>query len=143
MKQAPHSHPREVPANPDHWSASSKRSLIFLAPPEQYEDINYHCTHCEKSAVFTAADQKLMFEHKKAYIWQRRYLCPSCFQDRRQIERDIRQCQTRWRDDKRKAQCDREFLLRWLGMLERHPEYGGRRNHAGLTMLRRLIATLD
>jgi hypothetical protein len=139
MKRTHSSSGRKVAVNPNHWSESSKRSVIFMIPPAHYEDIQYRCTRCGKGAVFTAADQKLMFESRKAYIWQRRNLCPDCFRERRQIERDIRQCQSRWRDHKRESQRDTEFLRRWLGLLEKHPEYGGRKNHAGITMLQSLV----
>ena len=95
---------------------------------------------CGKSAVFTAADQKVTFESRKAYIWQQRNLCSECFRERKQIEIGIRRCQSRWRDRKRELQGDREFLRQWLSLLEKHPEYGGRKNHAGIIMLRRLVA---
>jgi hypothetical protein len=131
---------RTQPVNPNHWSESSKRSGIFQTPPSHYEDIAYRCARCGEPAVFTAADQKLAFEGRKAYIWQRRVLCPECWGERQRIEHGIRECQTRWRDRKSELQRDREFLRHWLGLLERHPEYGGRKNHAGINMLRRLVA---
>ena len=125
--------------NPNHWSESSKRSGIFHTPPPHYEVIPYQCAQCGKAAVFTAADQKLAFEGRKAYIWQRRTLCSECWSERRRIEQGIRECQARWRTDKRELRRDAGFLTRWLGLLETHPNYGGRKNHAGIIMLQRLV----
>jgi len=127
------------PVNPNHWSESSKRSGIFSIAPSHYEDIHYHCARCGLSAVFSAADQKLAFEGHKAYIWQRRTLCPECWRKRQRIELGIRECQARWRTHKPELQSDAEFLRQWLELLETHPDYGGRKNHAAITMLRRLV----
>jgi hypothetical protein len=128
------------PVNPNHWSESSKRSAIFHIPPARYEDIPYQCARCGKGAVFTAADQKLAYEGRKAYIWQRRTLCIECWSRRQRIERGIRDCQTRWRANKRELQRDSRFLTHWLELLETHPDFGGCKNHAGIAMLRRLVA---
>ena len=136
-----HLKPKEKPrpVNPNHWSKASKRSVIFSIPPSHYENIHYQCARCGQSAVFTAVDQKLAFEGRKAYIWQRRTLCPECWSKRQSIERGIRKCQTRWRAHKQELQRDAGFLRQWLELLEIHPDYGGRKNHAGITMLRRLV----
>jgi len=128
-----------VPVDANQWSEDSKRSYVFHSPPASYEDIKYHCSRCGKSAVYSAAEQKLAIEVRKAYIWQRRTLCPECWSARQRIERGIRECQSRWRTHKRELQRDAGFLRQWLGLLETHPDYGGRKNHSGVTMLRRLL----
>ncbi len=127
------------PVNPNNWSESSKRSLIFSLPPAHYEDISYHCVRCGRNAVFTAADQKLAFEGRKAYIWQRRKRCSGCWGERQRIMRGIHECQARWRAHKRELQSEAGFLRQWLGLLETYPDYGGRKDHAGISMLRRLV----
>jgi len=125
--------------NPNQWSKSSKRSTIFHIPPSHYEDISYQCARCGENAVFTAAEQKLTFEGRKAYIWQRRVVCPDCWRERQRIERGIRECTTRWKAHKTELQRDAEFLRRWFELLQTYPNYGGRKNHAGIRMLRRLL----
>jgi hypothetical protein len=129
---------KSQPVNPNHWSEKSKRSVTFQVPPSHYEDVHYKCGRCRRDAVFTAVDQKLAFEGRKAHIWQSRTLCSECWSERRRIEHDIRGCQVRWRTDERQLQHDGEFLRRWLRLLESHPDYGRRKNHAGIAMLRRL-----
>jgi hypothetical protein len=129
----------KVPVNPDHWSRSSRRSAIFWNPPAHYTDVHYRCARCGVSALFTATDQKEAFEGRKAYVWQRRKLCQGCWNARRQIEREIRIFQARWRANKRELERDKGFLGQWLELLERHPEYDGRTNHAGIRMLQRLL----
>src|SRR5882724_11634650 len=84
---------KSQPVNPNHWSEESKRSMIFLSPPARYEDIHYQCMRCARPAVFTAVEQKLAFEGRKAYIWQGRTLCSQCWSERQRIEHDIRVCQ--------------------------------------------------
>ncbi len=127
------------PVNPNHWSEKSKRSVTFSIPPSHYEDIHYQCVRCGKISVFTAADQKLAFELHKAYIWQRRKLCQACWREKHRIEQRIHACQTRWRANTRELQHSVAFLKQWLKLLETYSDYGGRKNHAGITMLRRLV----
>lgn len=128
-----------VPVDPEKWSESSKRSVIYDFPPKEYGDINYKCWRCEASAVFTAEEQKQAFERRKAYIWQRRYLCGTCFSERQALERNIRRHSAKWEAQKRQLQRDIAFLKEWLQLLEAHPRYGGKRNEANINMLRRLL----
>ena len=130
---------KHQPVNPNHWSEDSKRSVTFQIPPSEYEDIHYQCARCDHAAVFTAVEQKLTFEGRKAYIWQRRKLCSKCWSERQQIQHNIRKCQAQWRTQKRELKRDAEFLKHWLELLEVYPAYGGRKNLAGITMLRRLV----
>ena len=88
----PWSEPQGVPVDKSKWSDSSKRSFAFEIPKEYYEDIKYKCSHCRKRTVYTAAEQKIAFEEKKAYVSQRRVLCPKCWEEKRNIERELRDC---------------------------------------------------
>ena len=114
-----------------------------MIPPPHYQDIHYKCARCRRDAVFSAVEQKVAFEGRKVYIWQRRSLCSECWSESRRIERRIRECQTRWRIDKRMLRRDSSFLRQWLELLEAHPNYGARKNNAGITMLRRLLIGID
>jgi hypothetical protein len=134
--------PGRSPVDASQWSRSSKQSSAFRAPPITYEDIQYHCWRCGNTAVFPAAEQKKAFEVRKASIWQRRVLCPECWEQRLKLERDIRDCQTRWRTQKRELQRDRQFLGMWLELLETYPKFAGRANHASIRMLQRLLGEL-
>jgi hypothetical protein len=130
---------KDVPVDPNHWSESSKRSYVFHTPPANYEDIEYQCWRCGRSAVYSAAEQKLAFEIRKAHICQRRKLCRGCWLERKRIERGIRDCESRWRAHKPELQRDTGFLRGWLELLEKHSDYGARKNYAGIRMLQRLV----
>ncbi|MBK7998745.1 MAG: zinc-ribbon domain containing protein [Verrucomicrobia bacterium] len=87
------------PVNAARWSEASKRSTIFQMPPNKYGDIHYECVKCDRASVFSAVDQKLAYEERQVYIWQRRSLCGECWNERRRVERAIRDCRNRWRDE--------------------------------------------
>src|ERR1022692_2585845 len=100
---------KDVPVDPNHWSEKSKQSSMFLTPPASYEDIEYECWHCGKAAIYSAAEQKLAFEVRKAYIWQRRTLCRKCWLERERIEKGIRDSKSRWQAHRGELQRDGEF----------------------------------
>ncbi|HAV63877.1 MAG TPA: hypothetical protein DCY13_16120 [Verrucomicrobiales bacterium] len=133
---------KTAPVDSSKWSGKSQRLAEIQGAPRDYEDIPYSCWRCGQRAVFSAAEQKQAFEVRKAYIWQRRNLCPDCWRERLQIERGIAACQSKWRDQKRALKQDSEFLRIWLRLLEEHPAYGSRTNRAGINMLRRLLKLL-
>lgn len=54
-----------VPADPAKWSERSQHSISFHHVRE-YDDTTYNCRGCEKSAIFSAADQQYTYEVKKA-----------------------------------------------------------------------------
>jgi hypothetical protein len=128
-----------VPVNPDHWSEGSKRSVTYWVAPAFYKDIQYQCKRCGKTAVFSATEQKLSYESKKSYIHQRRLLCPDCWKTRVQIEHDLKRFAAQWLLNKQKLKRDPQHLAQWLKLLADHPEYGGRRNTALISMLKKLL----
>lgn len=133
---------RFVSADPKKWSEESKRSLSYvLFAPDEYADKHYLCWSCRKPATFTAADQKYTYEVKKAYIHQRRVLCPECWMHRLKIERDLKECETQWADSKELLKDDRNFLAHWLDLLLQHDRYEPyRKNLAIQNMLKKLMA---
>lgn len=75
----------------EQWSEKSKNSYSFdhNIYEDFYEDIKYKCICCSSIVVFTGADQKISFEIEKNYIWQRRILCPKCYQNLQSIKSKI------------------------------------------------------
>ena len=129
-----------VPADPTQWSEKSKHSVSFQFTTE-YHDISYSCRRCNKSAVFTAQDQKYTFEVKKASIDQQRLLCEECWKERLVVERDIGACEEQWAESKSSLRGDREFLTRWLNLISAREQYVPYRpNTAAKNMLGKLIA---
>ena len=132
-----------MPVDKSKWSDSSKRSFAFEIPKEYYEDINYECRRCEKRTVYMAAEQKIAFEEKKAYVWQRRVLCPKCWEEKRNIELELRNSRLMWKENKSVLQEDRAFLQRWRALLIDHNMYGAKFNTAISRMLNRLLELSD
>jgi len=68
----------------ENWSEESKNSYQYESEPlfrSYYYDTKYRCQKCNAKSVFTAQEKKETFEVKQAYIWKRRTLCASCFQE--------------------------------------------------------------
>lgn len=129
-----------LPAHPDLWSASSQRSYAYESSNyHQYTDRPYTCRRCGQAAVFTALQQRIAYEERKAHIWQDRVLCAACFATRMQIEAELRACAQRWQAERAACQADTPFLLCWLGLLQQHVEYGGRRDEGNTHLLRALL----
>lgn len=137
--------PTGVPCNPDEWSEDSKRSVTYEFAPRPYRDKAYLCwrSGCRAQAIFTAADQKYAFEVRKVNISQQRSLCGVCYRDRVELERTVGECRRRWAAERESLRRDFEFLRRWLDGLEALPAYGGERDEANITMLRRLTRLSD
>jgi hypothetical protein len=129
-----------VPANPENWSESSKRSAIYLGNVVEYQDIHYQCCHCQCMAVFPAEAQRESFEVRKNYIWQRRNLCEECFKIRVQLEGEVKEFQRRWKVERPTLERDRAALTRWLQLLEELPRYDARLNGGQIRMLEKLLA---
>ena len=128
-----------VPADPLQWSQQSQRSVSFHWVKE-YKDIEYKCWHCEKSAVFSAEDQKYTYEVKKAPIDQRRILCPECWGQSQVIAKDIRACEEKWAESKNSLKNDADFLSHWLQLLLSREAYVPYKpNTAAKNMLRKLL----
>lgn len=129
-----------APANPDLWSDSSKQSYAYQSSLHRaYTDRHYTCRRCKQAAVFTALQQREVYEVRKAYIWQDRVLCAECFATRMQIEAELRACARRWQADRAECQADTPFLLSWHGLLQQHVEYGGSRDEGNTRMLMALL----
>lgn len=129
------------PANPEKWSDESKRSLSYvLFAPEGYADRNYRCYRCGKSAVFSAADQKYTYEVKKAYIHQRRKLCPDCWKPYQVIKHDIKVCEEQWVASKESLKNNADFLAHWLNLLLKYDAYEPyKKNLSTQNMLKKLV----
>lgn len=110
----------------DQWSEASKRSYAYHYQRRHYEDIHYVCRRCGRRSVFTAADQKIAFEVKKHYIWQRRTLCGDCNAGLFALRVLHRELEARWASRKAELSGDLEFLEAWQKVLSAFPEYGSR-----------------
>jgi hypothetical protein len=108
--------PTSVPADPEQWSEKSKQSVAFGFRRE-YKDTLYNCWHCQAASVFTAQDQKYIFETQKASIDQRRILCLACWIESNRIRALLRDCEEQWSLSKVQLQVDANFLDHWLGLL--------------------------
>jgi hypothetical protein len=78
--------------NFEEWSEESKHSFRYSALNsgiDYYSDEKYKCIACHKNSVFTAKDQKCSYEHEKNYIWQKRVLCPTCYQELQSIKASL------------------------------------------------------
>lgn len=122
------------------WSRSSKQSLAYDFAHKTYKDRSYNCWRCGSPSTFTAEEQKHAYEVRKAYIWQSRVLCATCWTEGQSIANQLRAFAARWKQNKQTLRADREFLVEWLRLLELHPEYGGRKNTATMAMLKRILA---
>jgi Probable zinc-ribbon domain len=129
-----------VPADPSLWSEQSKQSVSFQLVKE-YSDIPYHCWHCKKFTVFSAADQKYTFEVRKAPIDQRRILCTACWRALLEIDCAIGQCREEWAISKSSLRMNTAFLTKWLNLLTTREEYVPYHpDTAAKNMLRKLLA---
>lgn len=132
--------PRVAPADPSLWSEKSQQS-VAAAWTKEYRDIEYRCWRCKALAVFSAQDQKYTFEVKKAPIDQRRILCSDCWRQSLQIARDLELCAEQWKAEKSKLRSDKEFLSRWLRLLEFQEEFVPyKADTAKKNMLKKLLA---
>jgi hypothetical protein len=129
-----------APADPSRWSEQSQRS-VSAEWTKEYRDIQYQCWKCKADAVFTAQDQKITFDVKKAPIDQRRILCEDCWKQSNQIARELSENERLWAEKKPTLQKDREFLRQWLELLEEREKYVPYRpDTAKKNMLKTLLA---
>jgi hypothetical protein len=134
---------KSVLVNKEQWSRSSKQSLAYDFAGKTYADIIFKCRQCGANEVFTAKAQKRAFEDKKAYIWQQRVLCTSCWKDEQLIAKSLRSYMTKWKLDKQNLKSDAVFLQNWLKLLELHPYYGARKNTALIAMISKHLQLTD
>src|SRR3569832_460765 len=93
-----------VPADPGQWAEKSQRSVSSLFT-SRYEDREYKCWSCGKSAVITTEDQKNTNEKQKAPIDQQRVLCAECWKVSLQISRSSSRVRP---DGQQRSRCSRQ-----------------------------------
>lgn len=123
----------------DQWSEASKRSYAYHYRRQHYEDIPYNCRRCRKACVFTGADQKIAFEVKKHYIWQRRTLCGDCHKALVGLRQLHRAMEIKWAARKTELSTDVAFMVAWRNVLLLFPAFGSREGGAMAKRLERLI----
>lgn len=133
--------PTAVPCDSRLWSASSQQS--YSRVQKEYRDHAYRCRVCGKDAVFSALEQKIVYETKKAYIHQQRVLCASCWDDSLHVRAQVGACELRWAREKAVLASDRAFLRAWHDLLLSRERYGARQNFALKAMLAKLLGRLD
>lgn len=109
------------------WSEESKRSFRYTGLNgyvDYYSDIHYECVACGKKAVFSAKDQKISYEINKNYIWQKRVLCPSCYQELQEIKQAL------VKYEELLSAGNIEILNENLALLSKLPRYGRKINKA-------------
>ena len=132
--------PTVAPADPSLWSEQSQRS-VAVGWTKEYRDIPYKCWRCNADAVFTAQDQKYTFEVKKAPIDQRRLLCEDCWRESLAVARELENFERRWSEEKSVLRTEKEFLARWLDLLQVREKYVPYRpDTAKKNMLKNLLA---
>ncbi|NHZ90704.1 hypothetical protein F2P45_16990 [Massilia sp. CCM 8733] len=130
--------PATAPADPRQWSEKSQGSVAATFRTH-YTDCAYRCRNCRKDALFSAAEQKNVYEVKKTHIDVRRVLCEACWRDSHAVAQKIAACEARWAESKQLLSRDAAFLSAWSGLLLEHQHYGARENIAAKNMLRKLL----
>ena len=102
------------------WSLSSQRHPVghYDEKALYYENIAYHCKKCGKSCLFTAEQQKQIYEEYKKYIWWLPSFCLSCEEQRRELRHKINKCQFAWNNRKDILSENRKFLEYWKNLLK-------------------------
>ncbi|NHZ41900.1 zinc-ribbon domain containing protein [Massilia aquatica] len=126
------------PADPRQWSEQSQ-AAVAASFRTHYSDKAYRCRYCSKDALFSAAEQKIVYEVKKAHIGVQRVLCGACWRDGHVVEQKIADCEARWAESKQVLAHDAAFLSAWHALLLLHQRYGARANSAAKNMLRKLL----
>lgn len=130
--------PVTAPADPRQWSEKSQGS-VAASFCTHYTDRAYRCHACGKEALFTAAEQKIVYEVKKTHIDVQRVLCEACWRARQVVAQKIAACEAQWAASKALLARDAAFLSAWRALLEEHRHYGARQNSAAMTMLKKLL----
>jgi hypothetical protein len=127
----------KVKVEKENWSQSSKQSYAYLGDNEFYDNIPYLCYKCGISSIFSAEDQKETFEVKKAYIWQTRYLCNTCYEDLKLLKLKINEYEASWEKERDKGSAP--YLLEWLSSIKALPKYRKPKNISMEKMLFEII----
>lgn len=133
--------PTVVAADPGEWSAKSQGSVAAHFCTE-YRDIAYRCRYCGEQAVFTAREQKRVYEVQKTHIDVQRVLCEVCYVARAGVARKVAACEAQWAQGKRVLVTDAGFLTGWRDLLVEHYRYGARPNGAAIAMLEKALGKL-
>lgn len=128
-----------IPLNKEAYSESSKRSVGFEFLGNFYEDIRFQCKKCSKSTIFTAEEQKETYEVKKKYMWQQRILCNRCHDEMVSIRSELRDIEKYYCSNKEQSLHDREFLLKWLRLLNEYPTYWKKGNPSRVTFVKKAL----
>lgn len=127
---------RPLAADRSKWSIKSQRTYSVI---QHYKDSPYQCRNCGAESVYLAADQKVDFEEKKININTQRVLCSACFKERYRIQRRLAEKLDRWKREKAALAKDRGFISEWIRLLELIPRFAGRKDHARVRMLNRIL----
>ncbi len=130
--------PATAPADPRQWSEQSQ-AAVAASFRTHYTDKAYRCRYCGKDALFSAAEQKIVYEVKKAHIGVQRVLCEACWRDSHVVTQKIADCEARWAESKQVLAHDEAFLSAWHALLLEHQRYGARANSATKNMLLKLL----
>jgi hypothetical protein len=122
----------------EQWSEDSRRSYSYDSSEDYYEDICYKCYTCGCAAIFTAQDQKETYEIKKRYIWQRRKLCPLCYENLNTIKQKISEYERLWETEG--SEKSNAVISEWLGLIRQLPKYGKAKNESLERKLSNLLA---
>ncbi len=125
--------------NKDAYSDSSKKSIGFEFLDDYYEDVKYRCKKCYKQDVFTAEEQKITFEVKKAYMWQQRFLCNLCYQEMSSIKNELNKIDSDYLENKEAVVGNEELLKRWLYLLKEYPKYWQKENTAKIAFVKKAL----
>ncbi|WP_155920420.1 hypothetical protein [Methylobacter luteus] len=105
-----------------------------------YEGLRARCLKCGKSFVFSAEAQKQAFEVEQRYPCWLPTLCPTCSQEWKVLEETILQYEHSWEANRRVLARDREFLRKWLALLQEARPYGKKHFESRVRMLVKTIA---
>lgn len=128
--------PTRVAVDRKQWSENSQRTYFLI---EFYEDIRWTCRGCGQASVFTAQEQKQVYEIEQRYIYWRPVLCDACTAKKQAAAEAVRRYEARWQVNKQALQDDIPFLKNWAAQLEAYAQLTGRKNRTMIQMLQRLI----
>lgn len=134
------------------WSHASKKSAGYYDTGEYagnydskaayYENIAFICAKCESPSIFSAEEQKYVYEVKKKFI---RWFPTSCYDCRQKLDILLaldRQSQKLWNTNKDILKKDCVFLENWLSTIKEIETYQKPANTTMTTCLTRLLNTL-
>ncbi|MBS9778179.1 MAG: hypothetical protein KGV50_05380 [Gammaproteobacteria bacterium] len=124
----------------ENLSTASQRSY---GVPDVYVDLKYRCQKCRAKCVFTAQEQKQVYEVKKANINKPRVYCSECYQELIRLITDTQKAEQQWIADKNNLAKDRLFLEHWLGLINKMSAFRTGINYSIKKMLEKKIKQLE